>query len=267
MEEVSLHNATLAELAAEFLSRLPPEDRDKTQAEVYKFVRWLGLQRKPKELSPADVAGYAEQITPSEVKPVKSFLIYIRKRGFTTINLAVHARPKKATLKVATFSQNHQGRTVLTVEGRARLEAELVRLKTQRSNVLEEMQKAAADKDFRENAPLAAAREEKSRLEGRIEELDSTLKLAKIMDESQNTAKVEIGDTVVLSDLSSDKKLSYVLVDPREANPINGKLSVASPLGKMLLDKEKGQIVEVTAPAGIFSYRIKDIQRNQSDLH
>ena len=266
MDEVSIRNSTLAELAAEFLSGLPQKNRDTTQKEVYKFVRWLGLGRRPQEINPTDVASYTEQITPSEVKAVRSFLIYIRKKGFTKVNLAPHARPKKAILKIAAFSHNHQEQAVLTAEGCARLKAELVRLKAQRSNVVEEIQKAAADKDFRENAPLAAAREEKSRLEGRIEELESTLKMARIMDESQNTAKVGIGDRVVLCDLSSDRKLSYIMVDPREANPINGKLSIASPLGKMLLNKEKGQTVEVAAPAGVFSYCIKDIQHNQGTL-
>jgi transcription elongation factor GreA len=141
----------------------------------------------------------------------------------------------------------------------AKLETELAGLKNQLSKVIEELKKAAADKDFRENAPLDAAREQKAHIEGRIKDLESTLKLAKIMGEYQNTPRIKIGDTVVLHDLASSEELSYALVDPREANAIKGKISVASPLGKVLLDKEKGQTVEVAAPAGTFHYRIKDI--------
>jgi len=70
---------------------------------------------------------------------------------------------------------------------------------------------------------------------------------------------VRSGDTVVICDLSSGKERSYVLVDPREANPAKGKLSIASPLGKMILNKEEGQTVDVTAPAGTFCYRIESI--------
>jgi len=79
------------------------------------------------------------------------------------------------------------------------------------------------------------------------------------MGKDQDTSRAKFGDTVVLRDLSSGKEFSYTLVDPREANPARGKLSVASPLGKAILDKERGQTVEVVAPAGIFCCRIENI--------
>jgi transcription elongation factor GreA len=262
VESASNHNPTLAELAAGFLLSLPSEGREKTQAEVYKFIRWLGLHRKIKDIGPLDVASYAEQVTPAAAKPVKSFLTYIRKRGLTEVNLATHLRAKKAAPKVVALRQSSQGQTTLTAQGYAKLEAELTSLKNQRSHVIEELRRAAADKDFRENAPLNAAREQKAHLEGKIEELESTLKLARIMDENQGTSRIKIGNTVVLRDLSSSKELSYALVDPSEANPAKGKISIASPLGKVLLDKERGQTVEVTAPGGISKYYIKDIQHD-----
>jgi Transcription elongation factor len=232
----------------------------KTQAEVHKFIRWLGLHRGVDELSPADIAGYAEHITPSEAKPIRSFLAYICKGGFTKVNLASHLRARKASSKVVTPQQGPQRQATLTTQGYTKLEVELTNLKNRRSAVIEEVRKAAADKDFRENAPLQAAREQKAHLEGRIEELESTLSSARIMGENQGALRIKMGDTVILYDLSSSKELCYVLVDPREANPTKGKLSVASPLGKALLDKEKGQSVEVAAPAGIFIYRIEGIQ-------
>jgi len=262
MENTSNRNSTLAELAADFLLSLPPQGREKTQVEVYKFIRWLGLHRKVNELSPLDVASYAEQVTPAAAKPVKSFLAHIWKRGFTGINLATHLRAKKASSKVIAPRQSSQSQTTLTAQGYAKLKAELTNLKNQRSIVIEELRKAMADKDFRENAPLDAAREQKAHLEGKIEELESTLKLARIMGETQNTSRIKIGNTVVLRDLSSGKELSYTLVDPSEANPSQGKISVASPLGKVLLDKEKGQRVEVIAPGGVSKYYIEDTPYN-----
>ena len=257
---MSDYNVTLAEAVADFLTSLSLQDREKTQAEIYKFVKWLGLHSKVDELSPVDIANYAEQITPLSIKPVKSFLTYVQKRGLTHQNLATHIRAKKTSSKISASAQGSQAQAALTLQGYAKLEEELANLKSQRSSVIEEIRKAAADKDFRENAPLEAAREQKSHLEGRIEELESTLKLAKVMGESQDTSKITIGDTISLCDLLSGKKLNYTLVDPHEANPTKGKISVASPIGKALLDKETGQTIEIAAPAGAFSYLIEAIQ-------
>jgi transcription elongation factor GreA len=253
------HNSTLAEVADAFLSHLPPEERGKIRAEISKFVRWLGSSRQVKDISPVDVASYGEQIIPSAVKPIRSFLTYIRKKGCSSINLAPHLRAKKTSSKTAVVWQGGQVQVTLTAQGYAKLEKELASLKNQRSQVIEEMQTAAIDKDFRENAPLAAARERKAHLDGRIKEIEATLNQAKIMGKAQDTSRAKFGDTVVLRDLSSGKEVSYTLVDPREANPAKGKLSVASPLGKAILDKEKGQTVEVVAPAGTFRCRIEDI--------
>jgi transcription elongation factor GreA len=259
VKNTSEYNPTLAEVADNFLSNLPPKERGKTQAEIYKFVRWLGSSRQVKDVSPVDVASYGELITPSAAKPLKSFLAYIRNKGFVSISLAPHLRAKKTSSKTAVIWRSPEVQATLTTQGYAKLEEELANLKKQRSQVMEEVQTAAADKDFRENAPLEAARERKAHLEGRIKEIESILKQAKIVGKGQDTFRAKFGDTVVLCDLSSGKEFSYTLVDPREANPAKGKLSVASPLGKAILDKEKGQTVEVVAPAGTFCCRIENI--------
>jgi len=252
--------STLAEAADAFLAHLPPEERGRLQAEILKFVRWLGSSRQVKDLSPVDVASYGEQITPSAVKPLRSFLTYIRKKSSSSVGLALHLRAKKTSSKTgAVWHGGHQGQVRLTAEGYAKLEKELANLKSQSSQVIEEIQKAAADKDFRENAPLAAAREQKAHLEGRIKEIESTLNQAKIMGEDHDTTTAKLGDTAVLRDLSSDKEFAYTLVDPREANPVKGRLSVASPLGKAILGRQIGQTVEVAAPAGTFCCRIESI--------
>ena len=253
------HYPTLAEAANAFLLNLAPQERGKTQAEISKFVRWFGSSRQVQDINPVDVASYSEQIIPSSVKPLKSFLTYIRRKGFSKTNLAPHLRARKTSPKRATSQQSFEVRPSLTAQGYAKLKSELASLKNQRSQVIEEIKRAAADKDFRENAPLTAAREQKSYLEGRIKELEATLNLATIIREDQDTSRAKVGDTVILRDLSSGKEFSYTLVDPREANPTMGKLSVASPLGRVIMDKEKGQIVEVDAPAGIFRCQIDNI--------
>lgn len=251
---------TLAEAAEAFLSHLSPEERGSAQPEILKFVRWLGYSRRVNDVSPVDVASYGEQITPAAVKLLRSFLAYLQKRSWSGVSLSPHLRAKKASSKPVVISENsHQKQVRLTPEGYAKLEKELAGLKNQRSHVIEQIQTAAADKDFKENAPLAAAREQKSHLEGRIKEIESTLNQAKIIGENKDTTRAKFGDTVVLRDLSSGKEFSYILVDPREANPTKGKLSVASPLGRAILDKAMGQTVEVAAPAGVFHCRIETI--------
>jgi len=150
----------------------------------------------------------------------------------------------------------------LTQEGYTELEAEIATLKGKRSQVIDEMRKAAADKDFRENAPLEAAREQRGHLEGRIKELEEALKSAVVIDGKQNvTLKANIGDSIVLRDTASGEELSYMIVSPTEVDPIRGRISSASPLGKAIIGRRQGEIVEVTVPAGRLRYQIKQIER------
>jgi len=251
------HDPTLAEAAHSYLASLPQEQRPEVQADILKFVRWLGSSRRVKDITPVDVASYGDQTIASAVKPVKAFLSYTKKKGLTSVSLAPHLRPRKVSAKVSTSRQMSKKEATLTPQGYAELQAELASLKDQVPELIKDIQKAAADKDFKENAPLTAAREQKAHLEGRIQELESTLNTARIVDKGHAVSMVKSGDTVVLSDLSSGKELRYILVDPREANPTKGKLSVASPLGKVVLGKEAGQTVEFSAPAGTFRYRIE----------
>jgi len=262
MEDAARQDATLSEAANIFLAGLPPEDKEKAQIEVYNFVRWLGLSRKASGLNPLDIEEYAELITPSAAKPVKSFLSHIHKKGFTRVNLSTHLRVKKPSSKTAALPQRQpKVQSTLSAEGYARLEAELASLKSQRSEVIAEIHRAAEDKDFSENVPFQAAREFKSHLEGRIQELELILKSAQLIGETERTSQVKIGSAVKLRDLSSGRELRYILADPREADAARGMISTASPLGKALLDKQKGEKVTITAPAGTFSYLVEDIQQ------
>ena len=216
--------STLAEAADAFLAHLPAEERGKVQAEILKFVRWLGSSRQVKDISPVDVASYGEQITPSAAKPLRSFLTYIRKKSSSSISLAPHLRAKKTSSKtVAVWQSGPKGQVTLTAEGYAKLEKELATLKGQRSHVMEEIQIAAADKDFRENAPLAAAREQKGHLEGRIKEIESILSQAKIMGEGHDTTTAKLGDTVVLRESSSDKELQLYSSRPAGSKSSQGQ--------------------------------------------
>jgi len=240
----------------------------KAQQEVYKFVRWYGEERQLNELTVPEVANYAEQLTSSTTEvaeklgAIKAFLVYGHKQGLTKRNLAVHIKIKKGSSKSLARSRGHSpGEVVLTAQGYADLEAELAALISERPRIAEELRKAAADKDFRENAPLEATREYQGQLEARIRELESTLKAARVMAKKEATSRrIAVGDTVVLRDLVAGEKADYTLVDRREADPTKGKISVASPMGQALLGRQGGDAIEVRAPAGILHYQIETIR-------
>jgi len=261
-------NPGLGEAARCFLAKISSEDRETSQQEVYKFVRWYGWEQPFTGLTAPQVANYAERLSLSDtdymkkLELIRAFLVHARKEGWTKTNLATHLKTKKVKARLPSSSRQVLMETItLTQKGYTELEAELAVLKDKRPQLIEEMRRAAADKDFRENAPLAAAREQRGHLEGRIRELEETLKAAKVIGkEEKSTVKVSIGDSVVLRDLASGEELSYIIVDPREVDPTQGKISSASPLGKTLIGRGEADIVEVMVPAGKLRYQIKQVK-------
>jgi transcription elongation factor GreA len=194
---------------------------------------------------------------------IRAFLAYAKKEGWSRTNLASHLKARKAKAGPQVATKRGLPESIpLTRQRYDELEAELADLKSKRHELIDEIRRAAADKDFRENAPLDAAREQRGHLEGRIKELEETLKAATIIDEKrESTPKTGIGDNIVLSDLASGEELRYMIVDPREVDPSKGKISIASPLGKALIGRSDGEVVEITAPAGKLRYQIKRVER------
>ena len=133
-------------------------------------------------------------------------------------------------------------------------------LKGKRLQAIDEIRRAAQDKDFRENAPLDAAREQLAYLEGRIRGLEQTLKSATLVKaKAEISPKSGVGDSIVLLDLASGEELHYTIVNPKEVDPARGKISSASPLGKAIMGRGLGDIIEITAPAGRLRYRIERV--------
>jgi transcription elongation factor GreA len=268
MNRASQH-PTLGEAASIFLASLPAEEGEKSQQALYGFVRWYGWERPVAGLTAHEVANYAEQLSPSQanylknVEQIRAFLVHAKKQGWSKTNLATHLKTKKTKAKLP--SPTRRGlplTTPLTQQGFAELKAELADLKSRRSQLIDEMRRAAADKDFRENAPLDAAREERGHLEGRIRELEEALKSAIIIDETQKVGlKVNMGNSIILSDIVSGEELRYTIVSPREVDPTQGKISSNSPIGKAVIGRALGEIIEITAPLGKLRYQIKQIER------
>jgi transcription elongation factor GreA len=262
-------NPTLGEAAISFLATLPPKEGEAGQQAIYGFVRWYGWERPFAKLSPREVADYADQLSSlhtsylSHIETVRAFLKYARKQGWNKASLAAQLKPKKTKSNLPTPSRrNMPAPTSLTQEGYDKLKAELAQLKSRREKVIEDMRRAAADKDFRENAPLDAAKEERGHIEGRIMELEATLKSATIIEEKQAPAPtVSVGNSIVLRDEASGEELRYTIVSPREVDPVKGKISSNSPIGKAVIGRKQSDTVEITAPAGKLRYRLVQIER------
>lgn len=263
---------SLGDAAHRYLSSLTGVEQETHQQEVNRFVRWFGLDRPLSEVAVPQIGVYAEQLARSgsdmneKLEPVRSFLLFLKKAGLTKTNLAVHLRSstptsrRKAASKAASHAHKHTEMT-LTAQGYEDLKKELETLKKDRPRAQEEIRRAAADKDVRENAPLEAAREFHGHLEGRIRELESILTGSTVIQaDGQPAATVTQGNKVTIRDLESGKSLCYSLVDPREVNPAKGKISVASPVGRALMGKAVGIIVGVEAPAGLIHYQIEKIE-------
>jgi len=254
---------SLGEAASQFLASLSPEESKTSQQEIYRFVRWYGWERPVAGLIAPEVANYAERLSLSDtdymrkLELVRAFLIFARKQKWSQTNLASHLKTRKGKAKSPPRVRRGSSRVVsLTQQGYAELEDELAVLKGRRSQAVEQMRNAAADKDFRENAPLEAAREEHGRLVGRIKELEEVMKSAAVIDESKATPRVSIGDSIVLRDVASGEELRYTLVSPREVDPTRGKISGESPVGRAIMGRDQGDVVEVVTPAGKLRYQI-----------
>ena len=266
---VGNRDLSLGEAASRFLNSLAAEEKGASQPEIYKFIRWFGREQPLAGLTPPEVANYAERLSLSDTNYVKkfelirTFLIYAGKQGWSKNNLATHFKTRVGKTKSPATTKKALRRTMpLTQQGYAELDAKLVTLKGKRSQVIDEIRRAAADKDFRENAPLDAAREERGHLEGRIRRLEETLGSAVIIDEKQKrTWKVSIGDNIVLRDIAFGEDLRYMIVSPREVDPTRGKISSASPIGQAVLGRAQDEVIEVAAPAGKLRYQIKKIER------
>jgi transcription elongation factor GreA len=152
---------------------------------------------------------------------------------------------------------------VLTYEGLKKLEQELELLKrVKRMEVAERIKQALSFGDISENSEYDEAKNEQAQIEGRIVQLETMLKHAKVIDEDEvSTEKVSIGSKVKLYDMEYDEEVEYHIVGSTEANPSQFKISNESPVGSALMGKKQGETVEVSAPDGVIKFKIVSITK------
>lgn len=152
---------------------------------------------------------------------------------------------------------------ILTQEGFDKLEEELETLKTTgRKEVAERLKIAISFGDLSENAEYDEAKKEQAALEERILKLENMIRVAIIIDENNvDLDIVTIGSKVRIYDRDFEEEVDYTIVGSAEADPFDGKISNESPIGKSLLGRKKGDVVEVNVPDGFVKIEIIDISR------
>jgi transcription elongation factor GreA len=155
------------------------------------------------------------------------------------------------------------GPVYLTRERMFELERQLHEMKTKgRAEIADKIAEARSHGDLSENAEYDAAKEEQGMFEFRISQLEGTLSRARIIDAKDlPTDAVYILSDVTLEDTKTKRQVTYKLVSQEEADFEVNKISVNSPIGKALLKRKLGEIVQIKVPAGSLEYKIIDISR------
>ena len=156
-----------------------------------------------------------------------------------------------------------QQEVILTQEGFDKLEEELNYLKTEkRTEIAERIKVARGFGDLSENSEYDEAKNAQSENEQQIAELEIKIRNAKVIDSSEiDTKTVQIGNTVKLYDEEFEEEIEYTIVGSTEVNLAENKISNESPIGKALLGRKKGEVVDVDAPDGIIKFKILAIKK------
>lgn len=154
---------------------------------------------------------------------------------------------------------------LLTSAGLKELQDELEELKTTgRKDIAEKIKVALSFGDLSENSEYDEAKSEQGKLESRINEIEAIIQNSKIIDENElSSDTVNRASTVKIKDLELNEVFEYQIVGFTQADPVNGKISDESPVGKAIMGKKVGDIVDVEAPAGIVKFEIVEIAKKK----
>ena len=151
----------------------------------------------------------------------------------------------------------------ITIKGLEKIKDELIFLKEKkRPEIVAAISEAGSHGDLKENAEYHAAKEQQSHNEGRIQEIESIIARANVIDVTKinNDGKVIFGSTVFLQNLDTNEKIDYKIVGKDEADLKEKLLYFKSPIGKGLIGKNKGDLVEVSTPAGVKNFEIINVE-------
>ena len=149
----------------------------------------------------------------------------------------------------------------LSKEGMEKLKDELNYLKSiERPKIINQIAEARDKGDLSENAEYDAAKEAQGLLEARIARLENELSKSRVLDEKNiDLSTTKLLTTVKIENIQSKQKMSYTLVSESEADLKNKKISISSPIGRGLMGKKVGEIVDISVPSGVIKFKILDI--------
>lgn len=152
-------------------------------------------------------------------------------------------------------------KVMLTEEGLEKVQEELHYLKrVKRTEIAEKIRNAVTFGEIAENAEYNSVKNEQAFIEGRILALERIIENYELIDKEENPDCVLLGSEVLTKEMKSKKKCKFTILDYVESEPDCGKISISSPIGRALLGRKKGDLVEVRVPAGQVKYKILDIK-------
>ena len=269
-----------------YTNRMRKSRKETIKTDLSSFIQWLNISLENKSydendnleninlniIEPLFIEQYVKmtnlkhsnQNASKKLTVARDFLNYIHTEGFTEANLGNHIRNKKGRRSgsIGMRSKVHEGDIAeISQEYHNSLKKELNVKYKEREDVVVDINKAAADKDFRENAPLEAAREKQGLIESQIKTIEETLRKSAIINTKKNskTNKIaKIGSKVTMLQ-NSKTRVKISLVASPEADVNTSKISVESPIGMALVGKTENEEVIVSAPAGSVNYKIVKI--------
>ena len=147
---------------------------------------------------------------------------------------------------------------ILTPEGKKKLKAELSELSEKRKAIIDRIAKAKELGDLSENAEYHAAREEQAFNEGKIQELEHTLKTANVVEKVSSSDTVQLGATVTVS--FEEKTIAYTIVGTNESSVQEKKIAIDSPVAKALIGRQVGDSINISLPSGVKNYKVISIK-------
>lgn len=263
-----LVQTTLGDALQEYLASLKPAQYHEQENYVRKYVEHADPATNPGTLTGSRVESYAEsQIRAADpnaqkrVEALKAFFQFLKKKNYTTANFGINVRVRRTGGRTGTSAVRIEEAPVeMTADGLEALKRELTEIEAKIPDLVKSIEVARSDGDLRENAPYHAAREALAFTNDRKQRIETSLKRAVVVDRSgRDEGLAALGSQVTVTHVEKNKQVSYQLVSSREANAGQGRLSVESPVGKVLLGRRLGDEVEVETPQGRMRYRVDSV--------
>ncbi len=260
-------SVTLRQAFTEFLQSVRSNNRLTYERYVREYVESVGEDQSTGSLSGPRVEGYAEThikttdpLASARVSALKAWFQYLKKHDYTPQNFGTVIRLRRSGRSRGKVSAVSSGAVPLdvTADGLGAMKAELETLEGEAPKLIEAIAAAREDKDFRENAPLDAAREALAQNEARRRRLEDEIRRARIVSDRGGDRAV-LGSSVTITRVDNGQKATYRLVGIREANVREGKISVESPVGHGLLGRAVGEEATVSTPTGEVLFRVDNI--------